>query len=117
MEVADVKPEIVEVTVQGVEFKIPIEVWGRPHTFDETSKECIWDLGDPHEGKRFEAKMFKRSNISPITIPICVNHLSGHRIIMSMHKQGMDINDIIDMGTKEREYFSRNIVLATWDEI
>ena len=106
----------IKIKVGGLELNFPIEVWGRPHNFEETEVECLWCLGDEHEGKRFEAYLFKKSS-DGIRIPICTHHLTGHRIIMSLHKDGMDIEDIINMTPEERELWSHKIVLVPWEEI
>lgn len=103
----------------GCALAIPVNALGKPHDFckavgkDGKKPVCVWHLGDPCEGVVWDAPIFERQ----ILVPMCSNHLTGHRIIISLHKAGHDVEDILVMSPEGREALASNLVLVGWDEI
>ena len=72
---------------------------------------CVWDLGDPCDGDVAKVLMFRKQ----LEIPICVNHLEGHKEIMVLHGNGYDIEEIVDMEPEERKRLAHILMLSGLD--
>lgn len=62
-------------------------------------KECVWKIGgvkckgDVQSMELFDAQ---------VKVDICEAHLSEHKIVMALHKQGADMEKVFEMTHDER---------------
>lgn len=116
MTVIDKKRKTIKIDIgKGCVLSIPIAVWGRPHDFKKAppNKKCCWPIDDLHEGVVWLAPLFD----GQIIVPICTHHLTGHRVIISLHSAGYDMDHIFDIDSGEREKLCANIKLVPWDDL
>jgi hypothetical protein len=67
-----------------------------------TKKEelkCVWHLGSNCTGEITEQELFNHQ----IRIPICECHLAEHKEIMLLHKNGYDVEEILNQTTEWRK--------------
>ena len=62
------------------------------------SLKCVWNMGSPCNGDVVETELFD----AQIKIPICDDHIEEHRDIMTLHKNGYDIEEVLNMTAEER---------------
>jgi hypothetical protein len=60
--------------------------------------KCVWNMGTACEGDVVETELFD----AQIKIPICESHTKEHRDIMVLHKNGYDIEEVLNMTSEER---------------
>ena len=72
---------------------------------------CVWNLGDPCNGGVDKVLMFRKQ----LEIPICENHLEGHKEIMVLHGNGYEIEEIVDMTPEERKRTASILMLSGLD--
>lgn len=75
--------------------------------------ECVWNMGTPCEGKTNEQDLFD----AQIRVPICTDHLQQHRDILTLHKNGYDIEDVLQMASDDRRREVLTIGLSAIDDI
>ncbi len=81
---------------------------------EETKSEetvCVWHLGDPCEGETSKELMFRKQ----LEIPICKNHLEGHKHIMVLHGNGYEIEEVVDMTCEQRAKIVYTLQLSGLD--
>ena len=72
---------------------------------------CVWNLGDPCNGSVEKVLMFRKQ----LEIPICCNHLEGHKEIMILHGNGYEIEEVVDMAPEERKRLAHILMLSGLD--
>lgn len=72
---------------------------------------CVWNLGDACGGKVAKVLMFRKQ----LEIPICENHLEGHKYIMLLHGNGYEIEEVVDMTPEERKRIAYTFLLSGLD--
>lgn len=64
----------------------------------DDSFKCVWNMGTPCDGDVTETELFD----AQIKIPICNGHIEEHKDIMTLHKNGYDIEEVLNMTAEER---------------
>lgn len=73
---------------------------------------CVWHLGDPcSENDTTKQLIFRKQ----LEVPICGNHLEGHKIIMVLHANGYDIEEVVDMTPEDRKKIAYTLMLSGLD--
>ena len=75
--------------------------------------ECVWNMGTPCDGKIGEEDMFD----AQIRVPICEIHIKQHRDILTLHKNGYDIEEVLQMSAEDRRREVLTIGLSAIDDI
>ena len=108
------------IVLMGVAVLVPVKLFDsltKGHNFPPSSKntKCAWELGSPCQGSVFSASVFS----GQLTVPICENHLVGHRVIMSLHAAGQDVEQFLQLSEKERLALIERTgaSLVPWDQI
>ncbi len=67
----------------------------------EEKKElrCVWNMGTDCGGTVEELEMFNKS----IKIPVCENHKSEHQILVILHKNKYDIEEVLKWTADKRK--------------
>lgn len=65
------------------------------------SKElkCVWNMGTPCSGKVNERKLFQQQ----IKVPMCEAHLEQHKEVMLLHKNGYDVEEVLQQTPEYRK--------------
>ena len=61
--------------------------------------KCVWDMGTECSDDVKEVELFN----SQIKIPICSKHLEEHKYIMVLHRNGYDIEEILQQTPEYRK--------------
>ena len=61
--------------------------------------KCVWNMGTPCGGDVIERELFNKQ----IKVPICDNHTEEHKHIMILHKNGYDIEELLQQHADERK--------------
>ena len=121
--------ESTKIKIHNCLLEVPAEVWGKSHGFKLTRKQkCGWAAGGECGGPVFWAPLFcGRLEFMPDdefpgikrgpNVAVCAEHLSVHRIIISLNEAGLDIDMILHMSVKQRETTVLNMKLTPWDKI
>lgn len=64
-----------------------------------TDEKCVWQIGTPCGGETTQKEFFNHQ----IRIPVCGNHLNEHREIMVLHKNGYDVEEILNQTPEWRK--------------
>jgi len=72
---------------------------------------CVWQMGTKCDGNVSNKSLFS----GQIKIPICEKHFHEHLEITGMNEYGIDIDDILDMSSKQRRQIikKKNIKLGS----
>jgi len=70
------------------------EVGAKEETVKQPTEEqkCVWHLGSNCSGAVTLNKMFT----GQLNVPICENHIEGHKYIMILHKNKYDVEQILN---------------------
>lgn len=83
---------------------------------DGTNEKCIWILDTPcSETGIIEKKDWKAMFDGQIRIPICSDHFKQHKEIMLLHKNGYDVEEILNATPEWRKRECLTIVLSNID--
>ena len=70
--------------------------------FTESEDKCLWDMATEHGGKANTQPLFA----GQLRVAICENHLEEHTMVLYLRRQGMDIEEIVDLEGGPRNKFS-----------
>lgn len=65
--------------------------------------KCVWNMGTPCDGEVQEMKLFEQQ----IEVPMCESHLEQHKEVMILHKNGYDVEEVLQ---ETPEYRRREVL-------
>lgn len=66
--------------------------------------KCVWNMGTDCSDDVQEVEFFN----SQIKIPVCSNHIEQHRFVMILHKNGYDVEEVLQ---KSPEYRKQEVLV------
>jgi hypothetical protein len=69
-----------------------------------TDLKCVWSMGSGCADKVYDVAIFNNQ----IKIPICESHLEDHEHVMTLHRNGYDIEEIIQ---KDENYRKEEVLV------
>ena len=70
--------------------------------------KCVWHLGSPCDGKT-EIRGFFGGQLK---VPVCDGHLEGHKHIMLLHKNGYNVEQMLNETEEYRKQEVLTLVLG-----
>jgi hypothetical protein len=70
--------------------------------------KCVWHLGSPCGGKT-EIRPFFGGQLK---VPVCENHLEGHKHIMLLHKNNYNVEQMLNESEEYRKQEVLTLVLG-----
>lgn len=61
--------------------------------------KCVWNMGTPCNGNVVERKLFQQQ----IKVPMCEAHLEQHKEVMILHKNGYDVEEVLQQTPEYRK--------------
>lgn len=61
--------------------------------------KCVWNMGTPCADDVQERELFGQQ----IKVPICSNHVEEHKFVMILHKNGYDVEEILQQTPEYRK--------------
>ena len=61
--------------------------------------KCVWNMGTECSDDVKEVEFFNKQ----IKVPVCSNHIEEHRIVMTLHKNGYDVEEILQQTPEYRK--------------
>jgi len=61
--------------------------------------KCVWNMGTDCSDDVQEVEFFN----SQIKVPVCGNHIEQHKFVMILHKNGYDVEEILQQSAEYRK--------------
>lgn len=65
---------------------------------EEKKLKCVWNMGTECSDDVQEVEFFNKQ----IKVPVCSNHVAEHRDVMILHKNGYDVEKILQESAEYR---------------
>lgn len=66
---------------------------------EENKLRCVWNMGTPCSDQVSEVEFFGKQ----IKVPVCTNHIEEHKYVMILHKNGYDVEEILQQTPEYRK--------------
>lgn len=77
-----------------------------------TNLKCVWNMGSKCSENVYDVEIFQNQ----IKVPICENHLQDHEYVMILHRNGYDVEEVIQKDADYRKEEVLTIKLAGIDK-
>ncbi len=61
--------------------------------------KCVWNMGTDCSDDVEEVEFFNKQ----IKVPVCKNHIEEHKYVMILHKNGYDIEEVLNQTPEYRK--------------